>query len=63
MKVEYVFPFPENKKRYVVALIRISKSLLVVNFLRASGGIVSKKTLVESEETNSDYRASGNRVT
>ena len=48
---------------YVIALFQISKScLLLVDFLRASRGIVYKKTLVESEETNPDYRASGNRV-
>lgn len=44
--------------------IRFSKSCpLVVDFLRASGGIISKKTLVESEETYSDLRATGNRAT
>ena len=32
-------------------------------FLRPSRGIHSKTVLVESEESNSDYRASGNRVT
>ena len=32
-------------------------------FFRASRGIPSKTVLVESEESNSDYRASGNRVT
>ena len=31
--------------------------------LRASGGLMSKKTLVESGESKSDLRASGNRVT
>ena len=43
---------------HVVALC-----ISVFKKLRASGGLISKTTLVESEESYSDLRASENRVT
>ena len=49
----------------VVAALCISnfKKLSVVDFCAQVGDLISKTVLVESEESNSDLRASGNRVT
>ena len=48
----------------VWAMFKHFKKLSISSkFLRASRGFMSKTVLVESEESNSDLRASGNRVT
>ena len=52
-----------NKNVVAPSILNFKKLSIFSNFLRANRGFMSKTVLVESEESNPDYRVSGNRVT